>query len=100
MDNVSPLERSETIALQGLGFLMSTPVQAARFLNETGFAPSDIQARAGERDVLEAVLSVLLNDEASLLAFAANHGLDPAAVVEAHDMLARAGSDKRPLGSI
>jgi hypothetical protein len=89
-------EQAETVALQGLAFLASEPTQLERFLSETGLAPDEIRANAGSREVLEAALTVLLNDEALLLTFAANAGIQPEDVVEAHTYLATDGGRLHP----
>ena len=90
------LERAETIALQALGFLLSMPDQAERFLAATGLAPETIRAQADSREVLEAALTVLVDNEALLLTFAANAGLPPGDVVQAHTDLATDGGRLRP----
>lgn len=89
-------ERAETIALQGLAFLLSEPRLLERFLGETGLAPDELRANAGSREVLEAALTVLLNDEALLLMFAANAGLPPEDVVQAHGDLESDSGHLRP----
>ena len=90
------LERAQTIGLQGLTFLLSEPTQLARFLNETGLSPNELRSNAQAPEVLEAALTVLVNDEALLLTFAANAGLAPAMIVEAHAELASDGGQLQP----
>lgn len=90
---------AETIALRGLGFLASEPAQLERFLSETGLAPEEIRTNAGSREVLEAALTVLVNDEALLLTFAANASLRPEDVVAAHTHLATDGGRLHPQSS-
>ena len=98
--NPKNLERAETIALQGLTFLLSEPGHLERFLSETGLSPDEIRANAGAREVLEAALTVLVQDEALLLTFAANAGLPPEDVVRAHGDLATDGGRLWPQSSI
>jgi hypothetical protein len=93
------MERAQTIALQALAFLLSEPAQLERFLSETGLAPEEIRARAQSAEVLEAALSVLLDDEALLLTFAANASIPPQDVVQAHDDLATDGGRLTPQSS-
>lgn len=88
--NALDREHAETIALRALAYTLSTPSQASRFLDQTGFTPAEIQARADTREVLEAVLATLLNDEAALMVFAANNAIDPQDVVRAHACLSAA----------
>ncbi len=92
-------QQAETIALRGLTFLLSEPRQLERFLLETGLTPEELRANADSREVLEASLSVLVHDEALLLTFAANAGVRPEDVVEAHTELATDGGRLRPQGS-
>lgn len=93
-------EEAETIALRSLGFLASEPTQLERFLSETGLTPDEIRNNAGSREVLEAALTVLVNDETLLLTFAANAGLHPEDVVAAHRHLAADGGRQEPESSI
>lgn len=88
-------DRSQTIALRALTFLLSEPSYLDRFLGETGFAPADIKANAQSAHVLEAALNVLVGDEPLLLTFAANSGLRPEDVVQAHDELSTSGGSTR-----
>ena len=94
------LEQAETIALRGLAFLLGEPRHLERFLSETGLSPDEIRANAGAREVLEAALTVLVQDEALLLSFAANAGLPPEKVVTAHGELATDSGRLRPQSSI
>ncbi|MBU2532269.1 MAG: DUF3572 domain-containing protein [Alphaproteobacteria bacterium] len=86
----------ETIALRALAYLMSEPSLAHRFLSETGFDPALLRVAPGAPEVLDGALSVLANDEAALLAFAANAGLDPLAVMTAHRALASDRDGRKP----
>lgn len=97
--NPDSLERAETIALQGLTFLLGEPRQLERFLSETGLSPEELRRNAGSREVLDAALTVLVQDEALLLTFAANAGLAPQDVVTAHSNLATDGGRLRPQSS-
>ena len=92
--------QAETIALRGLTFLLSDPRQLDRFLSETGLTPEVIRANAQSREILEASLSVLVQDESLLLTFAANAGVRPEDVVAAHIELATDGGRLRPQGSV
>lgn len=99
LTNEARMERAQTIGLQGLAFLLSEPRQLARLLDETGLDPAEIRSNAEAPEVLEAVLSVMVNDEALLLTFAANAGLTPEDVVQAHGDIASDGGRIMPIGS-
>ncbi|MGI9477559.1 MAG: DUF3572 domain-containing protein [Hyphomicrobiaceae bacterium] len=100
LSSTGNLEQAETVALQGLTFLLGEPRHLERFLSETGLSPDEIRTNAGAREVLEAALTVLVQDEALLLTFAANAGLSPQDVVQAHVQLATDGGRLRPQSSI
>ena len=80
-------ETAEEIAAAALLFLAGDGPRIGRFLNETGLDAASLRARAGEPEVLAAVLGCLLGDESALLAFAANAGLRPEDVARAEAML-------------
>ncbi len=61
---------AEVTALQALAWVVTDQDRAMRFLALTGCDSETLRQRAGEADVLGAVLDFLLDDEASLLAFA------------------------------
>jgi hypothetical protein len=92
-------ELAETVGLRALAFLLATPRQLERFLGETGLSPAAIRDNAEAPELLEAALNVLVNDEALLLAFAANGGLTPEDVVAAHDYFASHGRHTSSVGS-
>jgi len=89
-------DQAHTIALQGLAYVMSEEVLALQFMELTGFNTTDIRDNAGAPEVLEAVLSVLAQDDSTLLTFATNAGLAPERVMEAYGVIAH-GSGKMPL---
>lgn len=88
-----PLEEAETIGLRGLAFLLGEAPLLERLLQETGLTVEVMRADAESHTVLEAALTVLLDDEALLLSFAGNAGLAPEDVVQAHHRLA-SGSER------
>jgi hypothetical protein len=61
---------AEVTALRALAWLVTDQDRALRFLTLTGCDFDTLRRRAGEAEVLGAVLDFLLDDEASLLAFA------------------------------
>jgi hypothetical protein len=61
---------AEVTALRALAWVVTDQDRAMRFLALTGCDAETLRLRAGEADVLGAVLDFLMDDEASLLAFA------------------------------
>ncbi|MEM9332084.1 MAG: DUF3572 domain-containing protein [Pseudomonadota bacterium] len=76
-------EHATSISISALQYIAGDQEQLARFLSLTGLAADDIRALAETTDFLSAVLDYLLNDEPTLLAFAASSNLDPADVSKA-----------------
>ena len=83
------LAAAEDIALRALAFLASDMERLGRFLALTGLSPQTIRAAAQEPRFLTAVLDHISTDDALIVAFAADGGLDPARVGQARDVLAR-----------
>lgn len=77
----------EATAIAALGFLAADTERLGRFLALTGIDPGSLRAVAREPHFLGSVLDHLLGDEALLLAFAANHRIEPEAVVVARRRL-------------
>ena len=76
-------EFAEALAAKALGFLAAEPERLDRFLALAGINVADIRAAAAQPDFLAAVMDHLMTDESLLLAFAANEGIKPEAVVKA-----------------
>ncbi len=62
-------DHAETIALQALDWLLREDRHCDDFLNASGLAPEDLRKRAGDADVLLAVVDFLLMDDARVIAF-------------------------------
>jgi hypothetical protein len=77
------LEDAEALAVQALTFIAGEPERLGRFLAMTGIAPDEIRAASSEPGFLAGVLEHLAGDERLLTAFAAEAGLEPAAVGKA-----------------
>lgn len=77
-------EEAETIALKALAWLAGHPDLGPMFLAAGGLAPSDLAARAGDADLLVAVLDFLLMEDAWVRAFC-----DEAALPYDRPLLAR-----------
>jgi hypothetical protein len=73
-------DEAEEAAAAALLFLTEDEGRLTRFLGESGLAPADLRAAAGEPHLLTAVLDHLLSDESLLLVFTAGAGLDPARI--------------------
>ena len=86
-------EMAEMLAIQALGYLAGDTEQLARFLALTGVAPEDLREAASEASFLSGVLDFFLGDEATLLAFAASAGIDPAEIAVAREVLSRHADD-------
>lgn len=68
---------AETVALQALGWIVADPERLAAFLGATGAAPGDLARGARDPAFLGAVMDVLLQSDADVLAFCAEAGLPP-----------------------
>jgi hypothetical protein len=82
-----PAADAEAIAIGALSFLAGDPERLGRFLAVTGLGPDTLRAAAAETGFLAQVLHYLAQDEALLLAFAANGGHRPDRVSQAHQAL-------------
>ena len=82
------LAESEALAAQAFAFLCAERERAERFLRLTGLEPSSLPALAAEPGFLAGVLEHLLGDEALLLTFCANQGIDPQLIAAAQRRLA------------
>lgn len=76
-------------ALQALTFIAGDPDHAGRFMALSGIEPGALRAAAADPAFLSGVLDYLVADEPLLLLFAADAGLAPEAVVDAHARLSR-----------
>ena len=80
-------ESAEALAVQALNFLATEPARLSRFLGVTGLDPASIRQAAGESGFLAGVLAYVSEDEALLVAFAAEAGVKPGAVDRARRLL-------------
>ena len=80
-------EQAETLALQALGYLAADEDRLLRFLAVTGLSPQELRERAGDPHFLAGVLDHLLTDDAMIMAFAEENGLEPEAVMAARRRL-------------
>ncbi len=68
-------EAPEVIALQALAFIASEADRLDRFMQLSGIDPATLKARAGEPELLAAVLDHVLGDESLLFLFCEAQGL-------------------------
>lgn len=76
-------DTNAALALSALVWSLGEPERATRLLALTGLTPEDLRARAGEPDLLAAVLGFLEAHEPDLIACAESIGSTPAALVRA-----------------
>ena len=86
MPGMTP-ETAETIALKALGHLAGTEEDFDRFLTTSGLDAKSLQARAGEPEVLAAVLDFLLRNEVLLVDFCNADSIKARDVHMAHHVL-------------
>ena len=77
------------IGYQALAFLTEDQDRLVRFLRLTGLEPAELAAAAEDAGLLANVLDHLLQDEAMLLMFTANAGIDPTWIAPAAELLHR-----------
>lgn len=78
---------AEALAVSALSFLAADPERLGSFMSETGLGPENMRAAAATPSFLPAVLDYLIGNEAMLLDFAADQGIDPAAIPAARAVL-------------
>jgi hypothetical protein len=79
----------ETVALGALAATLADLRRAERLLALTGIGPDDLRERAGDADLLAAVLRFLENHEPDLIEVAAAVGVKPSELVAAREALER-----------
>ncbi len=68
---------AQTLALKALTHLAGDGDNLLRFLRISGLEPDDLRQRAGDPELLAAVIDFLLSDEALCTGFSAAEGIDP-----------------------
>ena len=68
---------AQTLALKALTHLAGDREDLLRFLNISGLEPDDLKQRAGDPELLAAVIDFLLSDEALCTGFLAAEKIDP-----------------------
>lgn len=82
------VDGATTLALRALAHIVGDPDLGPRFLDLTGLDVETLRSRAGEPDILTAVLGFLEAHEPSLIDTASALGVPPAALTAAHRTLA------------
>ncbi len=73
----------DALALRALAAVISDSVLRDRFMALTGYDATTLRARAGERDVLQAVIAFLGQNEADLLRISGQLDVKPALLMAA-----------------
>ncbi|MCL4187849.1 MAG: DUF3572 family protein [Rhodobacteraceae bacterium] len=80
-------DQAETVALEALGWMAGAGDLLGGFLAASGIAPGELRARAGDPDLLAAVLDHLLTEDAWVAGFCAATGHRPDALQRARALL-------------
>jgi hypothetical protein len=80
-------EEAEKLAIGALSFLAADPERIGQFMTSTGYGLAAIRAEADSPQFLAAVLDFLMDDESTLLVFAAHSGCDPRDIGAARQVL-------------
>jgi hypothetical protein len=80
-------ESAHVIALQALAWIVSDDDRLAGLMAESGIDPSSLREKAGESEVLGAVLDHLLRDDQAVMAFCDAQGLPYTAPMSARALL-------------
>lgn len=81
--------QAETIALQGLAYLAGQPEEMERFLRLSGLEVEDLRARAGDNELLAAVVGFLLGQDSLTTGFCESAELDPRILHAVQHVLSR-----------
>jgi hypothetical protein len=92
-DSAERQEAAAELAIAALSFLACERQRLERFLALTGLGPQSLRAAAREPRFLLGVLDHVASDEALLLAFANESGIDPADVERARSALSEHPGD-------
>jgi hypothetical protein len=79
--------QAEILALKALTFLTHSPETLSGFVSATGIQPADLRARAGDPEILAAVMDFMLADDARVTAFCQELAIGPREVQAARRAL-------------
>lgn len=80
-------EYAQSLALSALSFIVSDSETAGAFLAQSGLDVGDLRARAGDPELLAAVLDFILAEDARVLAAAGACGAAPEELAAARALL-------------
>jgi hypothetical protein len=83
MNKLGATAADEAMAIEVLGFLASDPDRLGQFAAMAGIDLADIREAATQPGFLPAVMEFLMQDDAQLIAFAAQSGRRPESVAAA-----------------
>jgi hypothetical protein len=78
---------AETLALEALAWLASDADALLRFLSVSGLELADLRTRAGDAELLAAIMDFLLAEDALLARYCAEESIDPVTIYEARRQL-------------
>jgi len=82
------VQAAEAVALRAVAFIVADQSYMADFLSRSGASPEHVAELIENHDFLSGVLDHLLANEALMLAFCGNAGIDPSEILPARDILA------------
>lgn len=86
-ESKGPSDEPAVIALQALSYVAGNPEILGRFMALTGAGPEAVRGRLEDPSFHLAILDFLMGDESLLLAFAADHNLNPQRITRIHAQL-------------
>jgi len=84
-------QSAELIAIKGLQYLAGDPEQLSRFLALSGCEPHELRQNADSPEFLAGVLEFFMGNEPTLLAFCADHTINPDDIGKAQQCLGGPG---------
>jgi len=73
---VDPI-KAETLALKALAYLAQSDEEMERFVALSGVTPANLRARAGDPEILAAVLDFILTDDGRVAGFCESVEIGP-----------------------
>ena len=70
--------KAETLALKALAYLAQSDEELERFVALSGVTPANLRARAGDPEILAAVLDFILGDDGRVTGFCETVEIEPA----------------------
>jgi Protein of unknown function (DUF3572) len=90
---------AQDMAIAALTFIAQDPDRLGRFLAMSGLDPDGVRTAAAEPEFLVGVLDYLSSDEALLVAFTSDAGIEPTSIEAARRLLSHGrGPDRATIG--